>query len=652
MKLLTMLAVAGAWSAASAANLFTNPGFEDGTTGWTVYLNSSRVAATGTATAGAGRNGTAGMELKVTTANDTNWHIQLQAPQDWKAEKGKTYKLTFWGKADASKSIHLGIGGGPASGYAYIKGFDFGLSTAWKQYEVEYASTATGIDSVRFNLYVGGATGTYTFDDFVLDTVGSSQVGTMVWPEKGAWYTGVYRNLFVEIGKTPAEVDAKVDAAFEQLFFGDASTEAIYRTVGTDEAYIEAIDSKDIRTEGMSYGMMIAVMMDRQDVFDKLWKFAKNKMQQKSGDLKGYFAWQLSDESPYSVKDPNPAPDGEEYFVSSLYLAWKRWGNKSSVQGNIFNYQEQADSLLRYMTKPKTNSMLPLIVPDRKQIVFSPAQVSDPYTDPSYHLPGFYRMWAEFAGHNNQLWKRMADTSIAFLPRSWHPVTGLNPKFTTFDGAPMPRGTNNDTDANKYATDAHRTPMNYAFDWAWFKSDTSIVIHTKRFLNFLYSKGIDTYTQSYLLDGTPMTSYGPGESQIGANAVAVLASDNLRDFDFVKALWKQPMSSGQWRYYNGLIQMLSLLHVSGKFKAYGSPGLNGAGIGNRAIKPVGFSVRTTGKELSLDGLTGNVRLLDASGRELRRVDATRSGSAKLTVPHAGLWLLDAGANGSRTIAIP
>ena len=194
--------------------------------------------------------------------------------------------------------------------------------------------------------------------------------------------------------------------------------------------------------------------------------------------------------------------------------------------------------------------------------------------------------------------------------------------------------------------------MNYAFDWAWFKSDTSIVIHTKRFLNFLYSKGIDTYTQSYLLDGTPMTSYGPGESQIGANAVAVLASDNLRDFDFVKALWKQPMSSGQWRYDNGLIQMLSLLHVSGKVKAYGSPGLNGAGIGNRAIKPVGFSVRTTGQELSLDGLTGNVRLLDASGRELRRVDATRSGSAKLTVPHAGLWLLDAGVNGSRTIAIP
>lgn len=649
MKLLTMLAVAGAWSAASAANLFTNPDFETGTTGWTVFLEpTATVAATGTASAGAGRNGTAGMEIKVTTVSAENWHIQLQTPQDWKAEKGRSYKLTFWGKADASKSIHLGIGGGPASGYAYLTGSDFALTTAWKQFEVEYEAQATGVDSVRFNLYVGGATGTYTFDDFVLDTVSSGTGGPLTLPTQGAWFTGAHRNLFVEIGKTPAEVDAKINAAFEQLFFGDAANEAIYRLVGTDEAFIDAVDSKDIRSEGQSYGMTIAVMMDRQDVFDKLWKFAKNKMQQKSGDLKGYFAWQLSDESPYSVKDPNPAPDGEEYFVSSLYLAWKRWGNKSTVQGNIFNYQEQADSLLRYMTKPKTNSMLPLIVPDRKQIVFSPAQVSDPYTDPSYHIPGFYRMWAEYASHSNQLFKDMADTSWAFFKRAGHQTTGLMSEYATFDG--QPKETSFNSKSHIFGPDACRVGMNIGFSYAWFLDDPWAVTQSKRMLGFFASQS-GGYKSEYTLDGTPKSDYG-SQSLQGANAAAVLASDRDSDRKFVEDLWKLPMTSGQWRYYNGLVQMLGLLHVSGKFKAYGSPGLNGAGIGNRAIKPVGFSVRTTGKELSLAGLTGNVRLLDASGREVRRVDATRSGSAKLTVPHAGLWLLDAGVNGSRTIAIP
>ncbi|HNY31261.1 MAG TPA: glycosyl hydrolase family 8 [Fibrobacteria bacterium] len=649
MRFSTIALVTALGSAASAANLFPNPSFEDGTTGWTLYLNSSSVVATSTAKAGAGHDGTAAIEVKVTTpAADagSNWHIQLQTPQTWKAETGKTYKLSFWGKADASRSIHLGIGGGAASEYKYIKGFDFGLSTAWKQYEVEYTSTATGVDSVRFNLYVGAAAGTYTFDDFVLDTLSSNQSVAMVWPAKGAWYTGVYRNLFAEIGKTTTEIDAKVSGAFQQLFFGDASTEAIYRTVGTDEAYIEAIDSKDIRTEGMSYGMMIAVMMDRQDVFDKLWRFTKNKMQFKSGAGRGYFSWQVQ-VSDLTTRANGAAPDGEEYFVTALYLADKRWGSAAGV-ANVLNYKQQADSILHYMIPgPARSGQGPMIDTTRSQILF----ITDVnYTDPSYHLPGFYRMWAEYAGHHNHLWKRMADTSLAFLPRSWHPTTGLNPKFTDFDGVPMPRGTNNDTDANKYATDAHRTPMNYAFDWAWFKSDTSIVVHTKRFLDFLYGKGVETYTQTYLLDGTPRSSYGPSESQIGANAVAVLASDRARDFDFVKALWKQPISSGQWRYYNGLIQMMSLLHVSGKFKAYGSPGLASNGI--RPKSPGTLPLHLSGRTIRWEGLQGTVRLLDAGGRQVAKTESVSTAPSTLVAPRSGVWILDAGKAGSRTVAIP
>ncbi len=39
------------------------------------------------------------------------------------------------------------------------------------------------------------------------------------------------------------------------------------------------------------------------------------------------------------------APDGEEYYVMALYFAAHRWGNG---QG-IYNYQEQADRILRGM---------------------------------------------------------------------------------------------------------------------------------------------------------------------------------------------------------------------------------------------------------------------------------------------------------------
>ena len=39
----------------------------------------------------------------------------------------------------------------------------------------------------------------------------------------------------------------------------------------------------DTRTEGMSYGMMMCVQMDRKDLFDKLWRFAMRCMHHTDG---------------------------------------------------------------------------------------------------------------------------------------------------------------------------------------------------------------------------------------------------------------------------------------------------------------------------------------------------------------------------------
>ena len=43
-------------------------------------------------------------------------------------------------------------------------------------------------------------------------------------------------------------------------------------------AYIEDTGNHDARTEGMSYGMMMCVQMDRKEEFDRLWKWAKTYM--------------------------------------------------------------------------------------------------------------------------------------------------------------------------------------------------------------------------------------------------------------------------------------------------------------------------------------------------------------------------------------
>ena len=99
--------------------------------------------------------------------------------------------------------------------------------------------------------------------------------------QAGAYFDSVYPDLFVELaGVRPAEVRAKIDSAFQQLFYGDDSTERVYYSVGdADMAYIIDVANKDVRTEGMSYGMMIAVQLNKKEEFDRLWRWAKTHMQ-------------------------------------------------------------------------------------------------------------------------------------------------------------------------------------------------------------------------------------------------------------------------------------------------------------------------------------------------------------------------------------
>ena len=51
-------------------------------------------------------------------------------------------------------------------------------------------------------------------------------------------------------------------------------------------------------------------------------------------------------------------------------------------------------------------------------------------------------------------------------------------------------------------------------------------------------------------------------------AVAALAADSGKGKPFVQALWNMQIPSGNWRYYDGMLYMLGLLHVSGNFKIY------------------------------------------------------------------------------------
>jgi oligosaccharide reducing-end xylanase len=381
--------------------------------------------------------------------------------------------------------------------------------------------------------------------------------------------TGKYRNVFKEADYQQKDIDAKVEKAYKYLF---ESPEGIYFEVGDSMAYVSDLKNNDARSEGLSYGMMVAVQLNKKNVFDRIWRWTKKYTQHQSGPREGYFAWSIN---PKTMKknSEGSASDGELYFVTSLLFAANRWGNNTGI-----DYYGEARRILDAMWKKDgTGRVFHVINTEHKQISFVPEGNGYTWTDPSYHLPAFMEVWAMYAkdGHE-KFYKDCADTSRAFLHRACHPVTGLNYDYTEFSGAVhvarwMPPG---------FRYDSWRVPMNIAMDYAWFGKDKVWQQdYAKRFQNFLRLKGLDNYDDQFNTDGSrPDSILGAGgfkklRHSIGLVATAAttaLIYKEKNNTDFINAIWNaklEPYTDGYFDpYYDGLLYLFSLMHLSGKYQ--------------------------------------------------------------------------------------
>ena len=390
-------------------------------------------------------------------------------------------------------------------------------------------------------------------------------------PTTGAVASGTWRNLFVERGYSEADVARKIDDAWQSLFHGDPDNEAVYFEKGQNAAgplaYVMDIGNGDVRSEGMSYGMMVAVETNHRHEFDALWNWAHTFMAHPDpkDPVHGYFSWQMRPDG--KIMDPMPAPDGEEYFVTALYFAHARWG---SGQG-IYDYRAQADQLLSDMrSREIIGGVTSVFNREQHQPRFTPNTAdfvsNGDHTDPSYHLPAFYEVWARTGPASEaSYWREAARSSRDFLARAAHPVTGLVPDYAEFDGRPKPR--QNDAGGGDFRYDAWRAAMNWSVDYAWWAADARACERSDRLQAFFEKQGLWTYVNRYHLDGRRIER----ERSLGLasmNAVASLAATQARSWRFVDELWSARPPHGTWRYYDGMLYMLALLHVSGQFRPY------------------------------------------------------------------------------------
>ena len=197
----------------------------------------------------------------------------------------------------------------------------------------------------RFNLYILLGLSAILITSCGGHPKGAKQQNYTPWT-KGAFETGRYRNVFVEMGYEPAAVEAKLKEVFNDVFRGP---DKVYFEVGDSMAYVSDIKNHDARTEGMSYGMMIAVQFGEKDIFDRLWRWSRKYMQHQQGPREGYFAWSCRTDGTHN--SDGAASDGELYFITALLFASNRWGDDTGI-----DYKAEARRILDAVqpTAPRT----------------------------------------------------------------------------------------------------------------------------------------------------------------------------------------------------------------------------------------------------------------------------------------------------------
>ena len=450
----------------------------------------------------------------------------------------------------------------------------------------------------------------------------------------GAFKTGKYRDLFAEQGHPQAESKARLEKAYQQLFHGDATAERVYFEAGSNAngplGYMTDWANNDARSEGMSYGMMISVEMDKKHEFDALWNWSNTYMlvtDPKNPNL-GYFAWSMNTDG--TPRATGPAPDGEEYYAMALLFAARRWGNG---QG-IYNYQEQAERILREMrhhaattetgpfrihpedepfsqastrnfTSPNNTERLqaqadlaielkgqgktppgaggprpgggqftprpttggPMMEEAYNMVRFVPG-VGPSNTDASYHLPGFYELFARWGpAEDREFWAKAADVSRNFFVTVAGPNTGLSPDQSNFDGSPLMRG----GVPNPASYDSWRVISNWGMDYSWWHKDPTETVLADRLQKFLIGEGISMFADRYTLDGKPLSTRHSVGMVAAATVGGLAATPGPNEKAFAEELWRTPIPVGDQRYFDGMVYMMSMLHCSGNFRIIEAP---------------------------------------------------------------------------------
>ena len=143
------------------------------------------------------------------------------------------------------------------------------------------------------------------------------------------------------------------------------------------------------------------------------------------------------------------------------------------------------------------------------------------------------------------------------------PATGLAPDRTDFDGTPLKSW---DGSPGAFGYDSWRTISNWSVDRNWWNKDPRQQALSDRVQQFLSAQGVDRFADRYTLDGKPLSDRHSTGMLAAAAVGSLAATPGQVSDDFLRALWDTPVPSGEQRYFDGMLYLMSMMHLGGEFR--------------------------------------------------------------------------------------
>lgn len=347
--------------------------------------------------------------------------------------------------------------------------------------------------------------------------------------------------------------NADVQAAYDlwkQTVVTDSGAGGFLRVRKPDSGTV--IDSTV--SEGIGYGMLLAVYMNDPELFDNLWKYEQLHL-----NANGLMHWEIDPNG--TVIGSGGATDGDEDMAWALIMADRQWGGQGTLDDTYLNY---AVDLINRIWEHEVDHT-------RGEMVKAGDEWGDvDITNPSYFAPAYYRVFGQVTGREAD-WNAVVDSSYLIIERSLNAASGnqengLVPAWCTSQGVP--------TEAYAgaplhFQNDSTRTPFRVGQDYCYF-GEPRAKQYLEKISAFYSGVGVANIVDGYDLNGAPR----PERSMDGLQAASFVGpagvgamNDPLNQVfvdEAYAALATLQLTAGT-SYYQKSWTALSLLMMTGNF---------------------------------------------------------------------------------------